>query len=311
MDAAVLEETLQRDPGDLPAYAVEAREQDRAGRVVDDEVDSRERLEAPDVAPLSADDAALQLVRLEFHDGHGGLDGVAARHPLHDGREDAPRPPLGVLLGLVFYLANELGALVADLVLELAQQDLLGLTRAEAREALQLAQLLALRLLEGGAVLLEVALSVVEGSLGELGAAGAQLLLDALNVGNSSRARFLSLRGSGLGRPARSDGARLHGPRTLHHEDHRHRDGCRHQRRQHDLHLVSSVRRARAGRSSSSGAAGAARHKTLLGAERVPTAERAWLPLRAAFDPPSGSLRSWLSGLSSHALREPMPPICQ
>ena len=41
MDAAVLEQLLERQPGDLAADAVEAGQQDRAGRVVDDEVDAR------------------------------------------------------------------------------------------------------------------------------------------------------------------------------------------------------------------------------------------------------------------------------
>ena len=62
VDAPVLDQPLEREPGDLPAHRVEAREQHRGRGVVDDEVDARERLERADVAPLAADDAALQLV---------------------------------------------------------------------------------------------------------------------------------------------------------------------------------------------------------------------------------------------------------
>ena len=135
VDAAVLEQLLQRQPRDLAADAVEARQQHRAGRVVDDEVDPGEGLERADVAPLAADDAALQLVGLQLDDRHRGLDRVAAGHPLHAGGEDAARAPVGVAAGLLLDLADQPGAVVAQLVLELAQQDLLGLAGAQAGDA--------------------------------------------------------------------------------------------------------------------------------------------------------------------------------
>ena len=56
------EQLLERQPGDLAAHAVEAREDDRAGRVVDDEVDPGELLQGADVASLAADDPALHVV---------------------------------------------------------------------------------------------------------------------------------------------------------------------------------------------------------------------------------------------------------
>ena len=56
MDAPVLDELRERELGDLAAHAVEGREHDRCGRVVDDEVDAGEVLERTDVAALAADD---------------------------------------------------------------------------------------------------------------------------------------------------------------------------------------------------------------------------------------------------------------
>ena len=68
VDAAVLEELLERHPRDLAADAVEAGEDHRVRRVVDDEVDAGEVLQRADVAALAADDAALHVVGGELDD---------------------------------------------------------------------------------------------------------------------------------------------------------------------------------------------------------------------------------------------------
>ena len=73
------EQLLERQPRDLPAHAVEAGQHDRAGRVVDDEVDAGEGLEHADVAALAADDPALHVVGGELHDRDGRLGGVRRR----------------------------------------------------------------------------------------------------------------------------------------------------------------------------------------------------------------------------------------
>ena len=105
MDAAVLDQLLERRPGHLAPEAVEGREDDGLRRVVDDEVDAGEVLERADVAALAADDPALHVVRGQLDDGHGRLGGVARRHPLErvgDQRAarggatpSAPPPPAG------------------------------------------------------------------------------------------------------------------------------------------------------------------------------------------------------------------------
>ena len=46
MDAAVLDQLGQRQPGDLAAHRIEARQRDRVRRVVDDQVDAGRRLRA-------------------------------------------------------------------------------------------------------------------------------------------------------------------------------------------------------------------------------------------------------------------------
>jgi hypothetical protein len=68
VDAAVGDETFQSKPADLAPHRVEAGEQHRLGRVVDDEVDAGHRLEGADVTALTADDAALHLVAGQVQD---------------------------------------------------------------------------------------------------------------------------------------------------------------------------------------------------------------------------------------------------
>ena len=139
VDAAVLEQLLERHAGDLAADAVEAREDDRVGRVVDDEVDAGEVLEGADVAALAADDAALHVVGRQLHHRDRGLGGVARGEPLHDHGQDVADAPVGLPLGLLLDLAHELGAVMADLVLELLEQLVARLGSRHAGHPLELA----------------------------------------------------------------------------------------------------------------------------------------------------------------------------
>ncbi|GAA3422207.1 hypothetical protein GCM10018952_71490 [Streptosporangium vulgare] len=82
MDAAVEDELLQGEPPGLAADRVEARQQHGFRRVVDDQVDAGGRLEGPDVAALTADDAPLHLVTGQVQDAHHGLGGLLGGHPL-------------------------------------------------------------------------------------------------------------------------------------------------------------------------------------------------------------------------------------
>ena len=59
---------VEGHPGDLAADRVEAGEDHRLGRVVDDQVDAGRLLEGADVAALAADDPALHLVRRQVDD---------------------------------------------------------------------------------------------------------------------------------------------------------------------------------------------------------------------------------------------------
>src|SRR5579875_1238928 len=156
MDATVLEQLLEREPRDLPADAVEAREHHRSRGIVDDEVNAGEVLERADVAPFAPDDPPLHVVSRELHHRHGRLGCVARSHPLHAHREDVAHPPLGLALGLLLDLANSLGGIVARLVLDLLEQQLLRPRCREAGDALELARELGALVLELRAPTLEL-----------------------------------------------------------------------------------------------------------------------------------------------------------
>ena len=79
MDAAVGDQPLDRLLGDLAAVGIEAGQDDRARRVVDDQVDAGGELERADVAALAADDAPLEIVARQVDDRHRGLDRRARR----------------------------------------------------------------------------------------------------------------------------------------------------------------------------------------------------------------------------------------
>ena len=76
VNAAVGDQPLDRLLRDLAAVGIEARQDDRARRVVDDEVDAGGELERADVAPFAADDAALEIVARQVDDRDGGFDRV-------------------------------------------------------------------------------------------------------------------------------------------------------------------------------------------------------------------------------------------
>ena len=97
VDAAVGDELGDGDPGDLAAHRVEAAQDDRLGRVVDDQVDAGRLLERPDVAALAADDPALHLVRRQVDDADRVLGRVVGGDALHRGQDDVA----GLVLGLL------------------------------------------------------------------------------------------------------------------------------------------------------------------------------------------------------------------
>ena len=87
MDAAVRDQPLDRLARDLAAERIEAGKDDRARRVIDDQLDAGGGFEGADVPPFAPDDAPLEIVARQVHDRDGGLDRMLRRAPL-DGIDD-------------------------------------------------------------------------------------------------------------------------------------------------------------------------------------------------------------------------------
>ena len=144
MDAAVGDQLLQGQAGDLPPHRLEAGDGDGLRRVVDDEIHTRQGLDGADVAALPADDAALHLVigQGNHTDGHfGHLVGGA---PLDGLGHHFPGARLALFLHPGLHLFDLEGSLVRHLRLHLGDQIGLGLFGGEAGDALQHFRLAAL-----------------------------------------------------------------------------------------------------------------------------------------------------------------------
>ena len=148
MDAAVGHELVQGQPGDFAAHGIEAREDDRLGGVVHDDLDARGGLEGADVAAFAADDAALDFVALNVEDRHGVLDGRLRGYALDRRHDD----PFGLLRGGHLRLFDRLvdvgGGFGLGLGLHVLDEDVLGVFRTHARNLLQTHVLFALHLVD-------------------------------------------------------------------------------------------------------------------------------------------------------------------
>ena len=142
VDAAVGNQPLDGLLGDLAAVGIEARQDDRARRVVDDQIDAGGELERADVAALAADDAALQIVARQIDHRDRGFDGVLGGAAL-DGFGDVL---LGAIGGGFARLGVEplqqVGGVVPRVALDLLEQQFLGFVGRQAGDALELVLLL-------------------------------------------------------------------------------------------------------------------------------------------------------------------------
>ena len=82
MDPAVDDQFVERDPRHLAADWVEAADDDRLGRVIDDQVDAGRLLKGANVAPLLTDDATFQLVCWQRQHRNRDLGGLVGGDPL-------------------------------------------------------------------------------------------------------------------------------------------------------------------------------------------------------------------------------------
>ena len=138
VNAAVRNETLDGLLGDLAAVGVEAGQDDGARRVVHDEIDAGGHLEGADVAALSSDDPALEIVAWQVDDRHGGFDGVLAGAALNGLGDVVLRAVHRRFARFGVEALQQVGRFVAGLIFDLLDQEFLGFVRRQARDALEL-----------------------------------------------------------------------------------------------------------------------------------------------------------------------------
>ena len=146
VDAAVQDQLLQGQPGDLPADGVKAGDGDGLRRVVDDQVHPGQGLQGADVAALAADDAALHLVVGQGDHRHRGLGHMVGGAALDGQRDDLPGLGVRLVLEPGLDLLDLHGGLVGHVGLQLVKQVGLGLLGGKAGDLLQLGHLLLLEL---------------------------------------------------------------------------------------------------------------------------------------------------------------------
>ena len=168
MDAAVLDQLLERELGDLAADAVEPGDDDDAGRVVDDHVDAGRLLERADVPPLAADDPSLHVVVGDVDRADGDLGGVRRGVALDRRRQDLPRLRLAGLPDGGLVPEDQRADLAPELFLDALQQDGPRLVRGQPADPLEQLALLGMRLLHLLLALLQVLLLLGQVALDRL-----------------------------------------------------------------------------------------------------------------------------------------------
>ena len=194
MDPAVDDELVEGHPGHLAADRVEAADDDGFGGVVDDDVDAGRLLESPDVAALPPDDPALHVFRRKGQHRNRGLGCLVCGDPLDRLGDDRACPLLAVVAGSQLGLTDLAGALVAELLFELAHEDAGGLGPGHVGDALQFDQALLEGFVELRAELVELLFA-----LAQPGLPAAELIGLAVEVLLLLEEPLLELEGLGLG----------------------------------------------------------------------------------------------------------------
>ena len=137
VNSAVGDQLGQGQSGDLAADRVEAGQDHRLGRVVDDQIDAGGLLQSPDVAALAADDPALHLIRWQVDDRDGVLGRVVRGHPLDGGHDDVAGFLVGFLARVALDRPGYANRVVLGVLADGFEEDLLGRFCREATDSFE------------------------------------------------------------------------------------------------------------------------------------------------------------------------------
>ena len=170
MNASILNQLFERDPRHLTAYGIKARKNDRLGRIVDDEVDARQRLQGADVAPLAPDDAALHLIVRQSNDRDRRLRHVIGGTALDGDTQNLTCCLVRLVLRLLDIFFNLTCLFMLQLFLRLCHEHGACLLGGQPRDALELLPLaiiesadLCLRLVDACLLTCEAFLLLLDG----------------------------------------------------------------------------------------------------------------------------------------------------
>ena len=106
MNASVENQPLHRFARDFAANRIEAGQNDRVRRVVDQHRHARGGFKGANVAPFAPDDASLQVVARQIDDGDGGFDRVVSGRTLNGFRDVLLRLVRGGFAGFENFLGG-------------------------------------------------------------------------------------------------------------------------------------------------------------------------------------------------------------
>ena len=134
MDAAVRYQLVQRQTRDFTAYRIEARQDDRFRRVVDDDLDAGSGFQGPDVPSFAADDPAFHFVALDVEHRDRVFDGRFGSDALDRLYDDLFRLLVGAHLGLFHHFVDIGHRFGLGLLFHVFDQDVLGFVATEAAD---------------------------------------------------------------------------------------------------------------------------------------------------------------------------------
>ena len=189
MDTSVGDELGECHARHFAADRVEAGEDHRLRRVVDDQVHAGGLLERPDVAALTADDATLHLLRGQADHRDGRFGGVIRGDALHDRGQDAARLFVAFLNRAALDLAHPMLRLGFRLIDDLLDHRLARLDHRQPAYPLERRQLLLPQVGDLAPFGLQLGYAFLGGGLATL----QRLELTVETLGSVEQQAFLSL----------------------------------------------------------------------------------------------------------------------
>ena len=143
VDTTVGNQLMQSKSCDFAANGIEARQNDRLGRVIDDDLDARSGLQSANVTTLAADDTTLHFVAIDIENRYRVLDCGLGSNALNRLNDNAFCLLVGAHLSLLDGLVNVGHRVGLSLGLHILDQNVLGLISRHSADLLQACVLLA------------------------------------------------------------------------------------------------------------------------------------------------------------------------